>query len=97
MPGILDKSEDTKAHRLKDINLHINTKKGDLTKRADYCTVSFIVYASKTMLRVIQYRLPAVQSSFRKARDHKTSLPMHAGESKECQKDVSVCFADYNV
>ena len=66
-------------------------KKGNAKESSNYCTVAFISYSSKVMLKILQARLqqymnrelPNVQVGFRKGREIKDQIPTSAGPSKK--------------
>ena len=79
-------------------------KKGNAKKCSNYCTVVFISYASKVMLKILQARLqqyanhelPDVQAGFRKGRGTRGQITSWITEkSREFQKSSYFCFIDY--
>ena len=58
------------------------TKKGNVKKCSNYCTIALISYASKVMLKILQTRLqqymnqelPDVQVGFRKGRGNRDQI-----------------------
>ena len=81
-------------------------KKGNVKKCSNYCTVVFISYASKVMLKILQARLqqyanhelPDVQAGFRKGRGTRgqiTNIHWITEKSREFQKSIYFCFIDY--
>ena len=66
-------------------------KKGNAKECSNYCTIAFISYTSKVMLKILQARLqqyvnrelPDVQAGFRKGRGQEIKLPTFSGSSKK--------------
>ena len=78
-------------------------KKGDAKECSNYCTIAFISYASKIMLKILQaqlqqyvnWELPAIQTGFRKDRGTRGQIAnIHwiIGKAKEFQKNIHLCF-----
>ena len=74
MPANLENS--AVATGLEKVSFHSNHKKGSTKECSNYCTIAFILHASKVMLKSLQARLqqyvncelPDVQAGFRKGR-----------------------------
>ena len=66
-------------------------KKGNAKECSNYCTIAFISYTSKVMLKILQARLqqyvnrelPDVQAGFRKGRGTRDQLPTSSGSSEK--------------
>ena len=66
-------------------------KKGNPKECSNYCTIAFISYPSKVMLKIFQSRLqpyvnpelPVVQLGLEKAEEPEIKLPTSAGSSKK--------------
>ena len=68
------------------------TKKGNVKKCSNYCTIALISYASKVMLKILQTRLqqymnqelPDVQVGFRKGRGNRDQIAnIHGSQKKQ--------------
>ena len=81
-------------------------KKGNAKECSNYCTITFISYASKVMLKILQARLqqyvnrelPDVQAGFRKGRgtrDQIANIRWIIEKAREFQKNIYFCFIDY--
>ena len=81
-------------------------KKGNAKECSNYCTIAFISYASKVMLKILQVRLqqyvnhelPDAQVGFRKGRgtrDQIANIRWIMEKAREFQKNISFCFIDY--
>ena len=81
-------------------------KKNNVKECSNYCTIVFISYASKVMLKILQTRLqqymnlelPNVQTGFRKgrwSRDHIANIHWITEKPREFQKNIYFCFIDY--
>ena len=83
------------------------SKKGNVKKCSNYCTVVLISHASKVMLKILQARLqqyvnwefPVVQAWFRKGRgrtrDQSANIHWIIEKATELQKNIYFCFIDY--
>ena len=91
------------ATGLDKVNFH---SKGNVKECSNYCTIAFISYASKVMLKILQARLqqymnhelPDVQVGFRKGRgprDQIANIHWIIGKATEFQKHIYFCFIDY--
>ena len=85
---------------------HSSPKKGNGKECSNYHTITFILHASKVMLKILQARLqqyvnhelPSVQAGFRKGRgtrDQIANICWIMEKAREFQKDISFCFIDY--
>ena len=74
-------------------------KRGNAKEGSDYCTIAFISYASKVMLKILQARLqqyvnqelPDVQGGFRKGRgtrDQIVNILWNIEKPREFQKTL---------
>ena len=81
-------------------------KKGNAKECSNYCTIVFISYASKVILKILQARLqqyvnhelPDVQAGFRKvrgARDQIANICWIMKKARAFQKNFYFCFIDY--
>ena len=81
-------------------------KKGNLKECSNYCTIAFILHASKVMFKILQVRLqqymdhelPDVQASFRKCRgtrDQIANIHWIIEKTREFQKNIYFYFIDY--
>ena len=81
-------------------------KKGNAKDCSNYCTIAFILHASKIMLKIFQARLqqyvncelPDVQVGFRKdggTRDQIASIRWIIIKAREFQKNIYFYFIDY--
>ena len=81
-------------------------KKGNARECSSYCTIAFILHASKVMLKILQLRLrqqvnreiPDVQPGFRKGRgtrDQIANICWIIEKARELQKNTYLCFTDY--
>ena len=79
------------------------TKKGNAKECSNYCTIAFISYTSKVMLKILQARLqqpvnhelPDVQAVFKKGRgtrDQITNIWWIIEKVREFQKNIYFCF-----
>ena len=93
------------GHRKRSVFIPIPNK-GNAKECSNYCTIAFISYASKVMLKIIkaglqQYmnqELPNVQAGFRKGRetrDQIVSICWIIENARKFQKDIYFCFTDY--
>ena len=85
---------------------HSSPKKGNGKECSNYHTITFILHASKVMLKILQARLqqyanrelPDVQAGFRKGRgtrDQIANICWIIRKAREFQKNVYFCFIDY--
>ena len=83
-------------------------KIGDKQKCGNYLTIALISHASKVLLRIIRRRmdvflipeLPIEQAGFRRGRgtrDHIAYLRWMMEKAREHQRDLYMCFIDYNL
>ena len=81
-------------------------KKGNGKECSKYCTIVFILHASKVMLKILQARLqqyvswelPDVQVGFRKGRgtrDQIACICWITEKARASQKKICFCFIDY--
>ena len=81
-------------------------KKGNAKECSDYCTIAFILHASKATLKFLQARLqqyvnrelPDVQAGFRKGRgtrDQIANIHWIIQKAREFKKNIYFCFTDY--
>ena len=81
-------------------------KKGNAKECSNYQIITFISYASKVMLNILQVmlqhyvncKLPYVQAGFRKGRgtrDQIANIHWITGKAREFQKNIYFCFIDY--
>ena len=81
-------------------------KKGNANECSKYCTVAFISYTSKVMLKIPQAKfqqyvnceLPDVWTGFRKGRgtrDQIANIRWIIEKAREFQKNIYFCFIDY--
>ena len=81
-------------------------KKGNAKECSNYCTIAFISYTSKVMLKILQARLqqnmnwelPDVQADFRKGRgtrDQIANICRIIEKAREFQKNIYFCFIYY--
>ena len=78
-------------------------KKGHAKEYSNYCTIAFISYASKVMLKILQarlqqcmnYELSDIQVGFRKGRDQIANILWIIKKAREFQKNIYFCFIDY--
>ena len=102
MPANLENS--VVATGLDKVSFH---SKGNVKECSNYCTIAFISYASKVMLKILQARLQQyvnheftdVQAGFRKdrgTRDQIANICWIIKEAREFQKTMYFCFIDYN-
>ena len=86
---------------LQKVSFHSNPK-----ECSNYCTIAFISYASKLMLKILQARLqqnvnwdlPDIQSGFRKSRgtrDQIANICWVIENAREFQKNIDFYFIDY--
>ena len=82
-------------------------QKGDKQECGNYRTIALSSHASKVLLRIIQRRLevfiipelPIEQAGFRRGRgtrDHIANLRWMMEKAREHQRDLYMCFVDYN-
>ena len=94
------------ATGLEKVSFHSNTKEKQCLECSNYCTVAFISYASKVMLKILQARLQQyvncelldVQVGFRKGRGTRnqiSSIKWIMEKAREFQKNIHFCFIDY--
>ena len=80
-------------------------KKGNAKECSNYCTIAFILHASKVMLKILQARLqqyvncacPEVQAGFRKGRgtrDQIANIRWIIEKARESEKNIYFCFID---
>ena len=78
-------------------------KKGNAKECSNYCTITFISYTSKVMLKILQARLQQyvnqelldVQAGFRKGRgtrDQIASIHWIIKNAREFQKNICCCY-----
>ena len=81
-------------------------KKGNGKECSKYCTIVFILHASKVMLKIFQARLqqyvnpelPDVQDEFRKGRGTRDQIANFCWiieKARKFQKNIYFCFIDY--
>ena len=81
-------------------------KKGNAKECSNYCTITFILYASQVMLKILQARLQQymncelldVQAGFRRGRgtrDQIANIRWIIEKVREFQKNICFCFIDY--
>ena len=78
-------------------------KKGNARECLSYCTIAFISYTSKVMLKIPQASLQQyvnheLQAGFRKGRgtrDQIANIHWIIEKAREFQKNIYFCFADY--
>ena len=80
-------------------------KKGNAKECSNYCTIAFIVYASKVMLKILQVRLqqyvncelPDFQTGFTKGRGTRDQIANVCWiiEAGIPEKNIYFCFIDY--
>ena len=81
----------------------LTPKEGNAKECSNYCTIAFILYASKVMLKILQARLQQymkqdVQDGFRKGRgtrDQIASICWIIEKEREFRKDIYFCFTEY--
>ena len=84
-----------------------HSKKGNVKKCSNYCTITLISHASKVMLKILQARLqqymnceiPNVQAGLRKGRgtrDQIANICWIIKKAREFQKNIYFCFIDYS-
>ena len=99
VPANLENSE--VATGLEKVSFHSNPKEG-----SNYCTIALITYASKVMLKILQFRLQQyvnreltdVQAGFKKGRgirDQIVNIQWINKKAREFQKNIYFCFIDY--
>ena len=82
------------------------TQKGNAKGYANYCTIAFISYTGKAMLKVLQARLqqylnqelPDIQTGFwkgRQTRDQITKMRFIIEKVREFRKNICCCLIDY--
>ena len=82
-------------------------KKDNANECSDYCTIALISHASGVMLKILQARLQQYvnheisddQAGFRKgrrARDQIASIYWIIKKAREFQKNIYLCFIDYD-
>ena len=80
--------------------------KGNAKECSNYCTIAFILYASKVTLKILQARLqqyvncelPDVQAGIRKGRgtrDQIANTHWIIKKARKYQKNTYLCFIDY--
>ena len=93
------------ATGLGKVTFHSNSK-GKAKECSKYCTIAFILHASKVMLKILQARLqqhisqeiPDVQAGFRKGRGTKdkiANIRWIIENTREFQKNNYFCFIEY--
>ena len=78
-------------------------KKGNARECLNYCTIAFISYAGKVMLKIPQASLQQyvnheLQAGFRKGRgtrDQIANIHWIIEKAREFQKNIYFCFIDY--
>ena len=80
-------------------------KKGNVKECSNYCTIAFISYGSKVMLKILQAslqqyvnrELPDVHAGFRKAEESEINCqhPLDHQKKQEFSKNIYFCFIDY--
>ena len=90
----------------KKLSFHSNPKERQCAKEcSNYCTIALTSHASKVMLKFskpgfnsVNYKLPDVQSGFRKGRgtrDQIANICWIMEKAREFHKNTYFCFIDY--
>ena len=104
MPANLENS--SVALRLEKVSFHSSPKERQCHECSNYCTIAFVSYTRKVMLKILQARfqqyanceLPDVQAGFRKGRgtrDQIANIYWIIKKVREFQKNIYLCFIDY--
>ena len=103
MPANLENS--ALATGLEKVSFHSSPKERQCQKCSNYCTIAFISYASKVILKILQVRLqqylkrqlPEFQAVFRKGRgnrDQVANIRWIMENVREFQKNIYFCLID---
>ena len=94
------------ATGLEKVSFHSSPKERQCQKCSNYCTIAFISYASKVILKILHVRLqqylkrqlPEFQAVFRKGRGTRNEIVNICciiKKAREFQKNIYFCFIDY--